>query len=1658
MPNQDRYIARPPRIQPELPSDVIEIPPPPRDDDQRQPLWQSMVPIISILGYILVSFSGQGQNLAFVIPMALTVVISTSVTVFNVFNGRHRRREKIAAYQRLLSEMRRDMVTAQNRQRTFYEYNYPKPDVILEMRGEKPDNRSGTRLWERRNSDTDFGTTRLGLGTRPSSVVYTFQNKSDGEVSVLDPEAKRLADDSLYVREVPITLPLFQQQIAGPSSQNVADQKSTESQNIAVKHMVGIAGAGTEGAIAEVRQAIYEFVYSLTAHYIAFHSPNDLELYILGASGAEERWRWAYGAHHCIIDESKGQYRIYFEDAERIFSPYSGVVEELCVKRGDVIPADFVVARIRVEGRLETIRSTVAGRVDNVNSKFINPETKTVSAKGKKLDEGELVVRLRDFELSEQQLEQELNSAEELQNYRGKENRRREIAGVPRFWKEKIWSQLDKRANRLRDNEEKENLNLRLPFMLLIVDLLYVDFTHNEQKPITSWLEELESEAAISLLTAQGAELGAAVIFLVPDRSRVPSGCQSIVELRRDSDNVLKFLYAEVGLNSPRYVGVADTIENDPDPVNDEISQTSREFYTFLRELRAWNVRRSYGADIPRSVGLLNLYNVNTIEAMDIEQRWDDSIYKTPEWPKIPLGMLPGSEPRSLHFFADADGVHGMIAGSTGSGKSELLMTMILSLAVRYDPSMVNFVLIDYKGGGTFDNFKDLPHVVDNVNNLGKNAVARMFAAINAELNRRQHLNQQNKIKDIVRYREQKYHINKQENYPHLFVVIDEFAEMIANDPEYKAQLESITRLGRALGVSLILAAQRPSGVTDQMRSNIKFKLCLRVETREESSELLRRPDASYLPSIPGRGYLQVGNDSLELIQVGYTGESYSKSRFDDYETFERFQRRPIIWEDEIEVDLSKDEPMYDVLVRRMANLKETNYDQKDKSIPWGRPWPQPLPQMLSLDSPIGVEVDYIRDRDDLDDLRLEPGEDFSLAPPLTRRLKSAAPLPWTNINWEFDAMQAFVGLVDDPRNAKLRLLRVNFKQGHYVVFGTAGYGKTVFLQSVVTNLICSHSPGELNVYILDFGSRGFMQFNDRPHVGAWILDHESDRVERLLRFLDQEINRRKTEISDKGADNLYQYNKDAKQKMPAILVVIDNYAVFRENYEPQIENLISIVRDGLSAGVHFLVSAEQPGTVGKLFPLLPERITLKLADESEYVNIVGRGAFPIEDIPGRGLQNIDRKPLELQIATPVGISDDDENRSGFDRLVELLDKITTAAKEFGYRLPPQIKRLPESVALPDLIERQRSNDLKVRLGEERGGVVFEDKLPTKFVIGVADLNLEPLVVSLDVKPHFVIVGPPSSGRTTVLQNLILSLAEVYTPEQCAFILIDPQRSLAEYGGDHELTALPHSLLDRVVSAPDDIPEILLHLTNEFVTLKDHRPPRDVYVIFDNYERDDIDELMSGSSGEKPLQKLGKLARTAGRGGLHFIVAGMSDTLRGGDDLMRPIGALRHGLALDYEAADSSPLNATMPRIYSHMTLPRGRGFYVYAGKGHLVQASLPYWAAEKRGSEIDGWIDHLNSIYPVHAQWLSIASPEMIEEVGKLTPEQRKQIIAAYAVTNGLELNIAEKQAGMRDDDELLNWVERFHLVVPSLSSEYEMSSNGDSNDGEIDDAVTIQ
>ena len=420
---------------------------------------------------------------------------------------------------------------------------------------------------------------------------------------------------------------------------------------------------------------------------------------------------------------------------------------------------------------------------------------------------------------------------------------------------------------------------------------------------------------------------------------------------------------------------------------------------------------------------------------------------------------------------------------------------------------------------------------------------------------------------------------------------------------------------------------------------------------------------------------------------------------------------------------------------------------------------------------------------------------------------------------------------------------------------------------------------------MLDLGGRNFRSLEELPHMGGVIYADEEtyeERLQRLLDKLDRMTNERQQILSDSDASNLYEYNaKHPKEIMPAVLVVIDNFAELRENYEALVDaSVIPLVRRSLSAGITFVITGNAPNNMpSKLYNLLGERITFKQGNKDRYMDIVGRGAIEIDDIAGRGYIRVGKRPLLFHAALPIGIFDEESNRDTLNEADELrlmarhMKEHPGASKKAWTNRPDPIATLAELVPLTDVLENAgpvRSKRIQAVVGQ--------------------NINLHPALFDLKrMGPHFAVVGPPLSGKSTTLYNWVFSLAHRYSPEQIKFVLIDLQQRFVDFGGEKTLADIPHVVT--AVTDPEQIEPLVNNLKAECQVLAAGDGSRELFVIIDNFDdfAEEIEKLRDAS------RDLSALARRYGRDGLHFIVAGNLDT---SSELRRRIQQSNYGIGL----------------------------------------------------------------------------------------------------------------------------------------------------------------
>ncbi len=651
---------------------------------------------------------------------------------------------------------------------------------------------------------------------------------------------------------------------------------------------------------------------------------------------------------------------------------------------------------------------------------------------------------------------------------------------------------------------------------------------------------------------------------------------------------------------------------------------------------------------LPNSISFLGMYNVGKIEQLNIMQRYQNN--NSQKSLSVPVGIDKSGGLLKLDLHEKYHGPHGLIAGMTGSGKSEFIITYILSMAINFSPEDVSFILIDYKGGGLAGAFENrekgtsLPHLAGTITNLDVSEMNRSLASIESELRRRQQLF--NEARDLLGestvdiYKYQKYYKEGKvkEAIPHLFIISDEFAELKSNQPEFMEKLIQAARIGRSLGVHLILATQKPSGVVnDQIWSNTRFRVCLKVQDKSDSNEMIKAPDAAFLKQA-GRFYLQVGyNELFALGQSAWCGAQYFPT--------EKIKKK---------VDQS-------VIVIDDIGNTISQYDDTKKN------------EVKSSGEELGNILKYIIDNCKEKNLKSKKLWLEKILPNIfIDNLKEK----YSHVE-EAYVLNPIVGEYDDPNNQRQDLLTINLTDdGNTSIYGSSGSGKEMFFSSMIYSIITNHTPDEANIYIIDFGAGVLGSFRNVPHVGDVILPTEEEKIKNTFRMLEDEIEKRKQLFLDYNGDYT-TYVKKSGKTIPYILVFINYFDVFSENCPDYDEVMNRLTRECAKYGIIFIVSVNSTnGMRYKLRQNFHSNITLQFNDQDDYSSIVGNThkLYP-SDIHGRGLVKIDNI-YEFQTAQIA--SEDDETK--FDLVVkELKDKYPKKA--------PKIPVVPKDVYAIDVID-----------------------------------------------------------------------------------------------------------------------------------------------------------------------------------------------------------------------------------------------------------------------------------------------------------------------------------------------------------------------------------
>ena len=695
------------------------------------------------------------------------------------------------------------------------------------------------------------------------------------------------------------------------------------------------------------------------------------------------------------------------------------------------------------------------------------------------------------------------------------------------------------------------------------------------------------------------------------------------------------------------------------------------------RTLAPLNHLQNLKSSIPDSVTFMEMYGAETFEDLQVSSRWKKNApYKSLA---VPIGLRGQDDLVQLNLHEKAHGPHGLIAGTTGSGKSETIQSYILSLAVNFHPHDVAFLLIDYKGGGMANLFKNLPHLLGTITNLDGVQSMRALASINAEIHRRERLFGEFEVNHINQYQKKFKNGEATEPLPHLFIISDEFAELKVNQPDFIKKLVSIARVGRSLGVHLILATQKPSGVVDdQIWSNSRFKIALKVADRSDSNEMLHTPDAAEITQT-GRAYLQVGNNEVyELFQSAWSGADYQPEKDDmgieDHTIYliNELGQYEILNEDLSgleDADEIKEVPTeLDAIVHNIHLLCE---EQEIPPVP--QPWLPPLKERIALEE-----------------------------------LEEVQPA----IAWAQEkSLSILLGMADIPQAQKQEAVSINLaKDGHVLLYGSPGTGKTTFLQSAGMDLARKFSPKDLTMYLMDFGTNGLAPLSKLPQVADTMLLDQTEKISKFVRIMEKELNRRKKLLADYGVGTLELYRQASGQEEPAIVILLDSYEAFKEEaYEAELfKLLVRISREGLSIGVHILMTAgRQSNLRAQLYSNFKHQLSLPQNEASEVRTIVGSTplAMTMEDIKGRALMK--REDVDvIQLALPVSGANENQVLNNLRQKVASLQEAWTGQRPSAIPMVPEELMVEEFLKLPSVQEAIENGQIPIGLELEMVGSV----------------------------------------------------------------------------------------------------------------------------------------------------------------------------------------------------------------------------------------------------------------------------------------------------------------------------------------------------------------
>jgi len=887
-------------------------------------------------------------------------------------------------------------------------------------------------------------------------------------------------------------------------------------------------------------------------------------------------------------------------------------------------------------------------------------------------------------------------------------------------------------------------------------------------------------------------------------------------------------------------------------------------------------VERSLDSDFELTT-LLGIRDVNTF---DINHQWRPRNVQRARM-SVPIGVTEEGEVVELDLKESAQGgmgPHGLVIGATGSGKSELLRTLVLGLAATHSSEILNLVLVDFKGGATFLGMDKLPHTSAVITNLADELplVDRMQDSLNGEMIRRQELLRESGYPSLFEYEKARGAGEALPPFPTLFLVVDEFSELLASKPEFMDLFVSVGRLGRSLGVHLLLASQRlDEGRIHRVEGHLSYRIALRTFSSMESRSVIGVANAYELPSEPGNGYLKIDTTNLVRFKGAYVSGPAPQAKADagdeekaaqevvPFVTHARPIRQLIVVDEEKATEEVEVDP---VAQANTISLAEAFIGRLAGSGPAARQvWLPPLAESPSLDS----------------------------------LLPSVLPDQFRGMSVEDTTMQgklrAPIGMVDRPYEQVRELLVADLSgaDGHVAVVGAPQSGKSTLMRTMVLSLAMTHTPSEVQFYGLDFGGGGIMSISGLPHVGSIATRLEHDRVVRTIAELLLLVELREEVFTTRGLESMSAYRAlrrtgEIDDPYGDVFLIVDGWYTIKQDYadlEPRINELA--IR-GLSFGIHVIIGANRWSEIRPaLRDVIGTKFELRLGDPMES-EVGSRKAQTVPSQPGRGL-------------TPAGM----HFLSGLPRMdgssaTEDLAAATKAlAEEVATFWPgpsaPPVRMLPPMLPFTDLPRPE--NDVRI-------------------AIGLDEQRLEPVWHDFESTSHMLVFGDSETGKTNTLRMVLQSIMSHYGPDQAKILLGDPNRQLdtvvpEAYRVGYAITGdtLKDLVSKAAISMSRRVPGE--DVTSDRLRRRDWWDGPQFFLVIDDYE------LFGLGLGQSPLDALLPMLAQGVYIGLHVIIArSTSGAMRSlSDPVIRRMWELgTPGIVFSYPKEEGKFLGEAMPR------------------------------------------------------------------------------------------------------------------------------------------------